>query len=142
MTTPVLQGSLPSNVVALTLVLLPAGLLAAAVWVYDDARDRDRDSDRPALWAVASAAVPFVLPVYLVLVAAGRAGARASPPGDRERTVGTFGFGSLLAFVAGSALAPPPDPVTQFLFVAAALPPSLVVAYVLVGRVGPDPPVS
>jgi hypothetical protein len=130
------QSSLPGTLAALTLLLVPTGFLAVAVWVYDDARDRG--SARPTLWGVATGTLPFVLPAYLVLVGLGRLGPRVSPPATRERAAGTYGFGALLAFSVASTFAPP-DPVTQLLSVAVALVPALAVAYVLTGRVGPAP---
>jgi hypothetical protein len=128
------QSTTASDLAVLTLLLVPTGFLAVAVWVYDDARDRD--SARPTLWGVLTGSVPFVLPIYLVLVGMGRLGPRVSPPSTRERVAGTYGFGALLAFSLGLTLAPP-NPVTQVLYVAVALALGLAVAYVLTGRVGP-----
>jgi hypothetical protein len=122
------------TVAALTTLLPFVALVGAAVWVYEDARDRGRRS--PLLLAVATVALPFFLPGYLLWLALGRLGARSSPPDRRERTAGTLGFGTLLAYLVG-ALFGPPDPVTQSVYALAALVPALAVAYVLTGRVGP-----
>jgi len=125
-----------AGVVSLLGMLLPvAGLVAAAVWVYDDARDRESDA---AGWlAAGTVLVPVVLPGYLLWVRVGRFGERSSPPGRRERTAGTVGFGVLLAFLV-AAVAAPPDPITGTVYAVAALGPAAVVAFVLTGRVGPD----
>lgn len=132
-----IELSSPFAAVALSVLgtLLPVvGIVAAGVWVYDDARDRDAGA--PGWLAVGSVVVPLVLAGYLLWVALGRMGERTSSPGRREQVAGTLGFGCLLAFFAG-ALVAPPDPITGTVYGLVALVPALAVAAVLVRRPGP-----
>ncbi len=129
----------PSTAVAGTLAvlatLLPVvALVGVAVWVYEDAHARDSRS--PLLLAGATAVVPFFLLGYLSWLALGRFGGRSSSPAGRERVAGTLGFGTLLAYLIGTLIAPP-DPITQSAYALAALVPGLAAAYILTGRVGP-----
>lgn len=125
----------PSLVVAVVVslfgTLLPlVGLAAAAVWVYDNARERG--SDAPHWLAAGTVLVPPIFPGYLVLLALGRVGERSSPPGRRERVAGTLGFGCLLAFFGGAVVAPP-DPTTGTLYALVGLVPALAVVRLLFG---------
>lgn len=90
----------------LTVLILQAGVLCFAYWVYLDATERTSDS--AVVWAIASLSVPLLPLGYLLY--RHRIGGRPEPASRRERVVGTLGLAVVSGFVVGAQLSPP-DPI-------------------------------
>lgn len=114
-----------------TILLLQAGVLCFAYWVYLDATERTSDS--AVVWAIGSLSVPLLPLGYLLY--RHRIGGRPEPASRRERVVGTLGLAVVSGFIAASMLTPP-DPFIQAVYLPVYLSAALPVSYWLVWRHG------
>lgn len=114
-----------------TILLLQAGGLCFAYWVYLDATERTSDS--AVAWAIGSLTVPLLPLGYLLY--RHRIGGRPEPASRRERVVGTLGLAVVSGLVVEAQFAPP-DPFTQIVHLPVAVFAAVPVSYWLVWRSG------
>lgn len=115
----------------LIFVILQAGALCFAYWVYLDATERTSDS--AVVWAIGSLSVPLLPLGYLLY--RHRIGGRSEPASRRERVAGTLGLAVVCGFIAAGILTPP-DAFVQIVYLLAYLFAALPVSYWLVWRSG------
>jgi hypothetical protein len=124
----------PGVAFGLFFLLWGSTVLALGLWVARDARERG--SDQPVVWALASVFTPIGLPYYLWRrYRRSGLGDRAGPRSRTDRIVATWASAGLCAFLGGAVLAPP-DPITQAVYGGGVLAVSLPLAYLLVYRGG------
>lgn len=100
-------------------------------WVSHDARARGHD--RPVLYALLVAFVPFGVLYYLYWRYRGAGRGRTTPAAKRERLYATWVCATLGSFVSGAVFAPP-DPYSIVLFSLGSFVVVLPIAYLLIYR--------
>lgn len=129
-----LQLGLERPLATVALVVVAAGAVSGALalgsWITRDARARG--SDAPRWWAAFAVLSGIGLAAYLATV--GRR-ARSTPATVGERLARNWAAVVVVAFVVGATL-PPPDPVSQVLWVAPMLVGGAPIAVWLARRPG------